>query len=95
MRTTLDIDDDVLAAAKELAKSRNSTAGEVISELARKALTAPVATSRSAGPAGAILKNGWYVLPSRGGPPVTSELVQRLLDEADWQDAGLSPGGKK
>jgi hypothetical protein len=94
MRTTLDIDDDVLAAAKELAKSRNSTAGEVISELARKALTTPSVPSSSAGPAGAILRNGWYVLPSRGGPPVTNELVQRLLDEADWEDAGLSRSGK-
>lgn len=91
MRTTLDIDDDVLTAAKELAKSRRTTAGEVISELARKALTAPADSPEATGPAGAILKNGWYVLPSRGGPPVTSELVQRLLDEADWEDAGLRP----
>jgi hypothetical protein len=89
MRTTLDIDDDVLAAAKELAKSQKSTAGAVISQLARKALTAPTKTSGRVGPAGTILKNGWYVLPSRGGPPVTSELVQRLLDEADFEDAGL------
>ena len=38
---------------------------------------------------GLVFKNGWYVLPSRGGPPVTNELVQRLLDEADLEDAGL------
>ncbi len=92
MRTTLDIDDDVLAAAKELAKARNATTGEVISELARKALTTPTRSTGSGGPAGAVLKNGWYVLPSRGGPPVTSELVRRLLDEADLEDAGLSRG---
>jgi hypothetical protein len=91
MRTTLDIDDDVLAAAKELAKARNSTAGEVISDLARKALTTRAQAGRSTGPAGAVLKNGWYVLPSRGGPPVTSELVREILDEADWEDAGLGP----
>jgi hypothetical protein len=94
MRTTLDIDDDVLAAAKELAKARKSTAGEVISELVRKALTTPAQPSGSAGPAGAVLENGWYVLPSRGGPPVTNELVQRLLDEADRDDAGLGRSGK-
>jgi hypothetical protein len=93
MRTTLDIDDDVLAAAKELAKARDSTAGEIISELARKALTTPT-TPDSSGPAGAVLKNGWYVLPSRGGLPVTNELVQRLLDEADSEDAGLGADGK-
>ena len=37
----------------------------------------------------------WYVLPSRGGPPITSELVQRLLDEADLEDAGIRPAEKK
>ncbi|MBL8271013.1 hypothetical protein [Steroidobacter sp.] len=38
MRTTLDIDDVVLATAKELARARGQTIGMVISELARKAL---------------------------------------------------------
>ena len=45
MRTTLDIDDDVLAAAKELARKRGSTAGAVISALARHALTGTGAAS--------------------------------------------------
>jgi len=45
MRTTLDIDDDVLSAAKELARSAHKTAGQIISELARKALTAPSASA--------------------------------------------------
>jgi hypothetical protein len=95
MRTTLDIDDDVLTAAKELARARNSTAGEVISELARKALTSPAQPAEATGPGGAILENGWYVLPRRGGPPVTSELVRRLLDEADLEDAGLASDAKR
>jgi hypothetical protein len=94
MRTTLDLDDDVLAAAKELAAAQKTTAGRVISDLARKALTTPPEPPASTGPAGAILKNGWYVLPSRGGAPVTNELVQRLLDEADWEDAGLGSSGE-
>jgi hypothetical protein len=94
MRTTLDIDDDVLVAVKELAKVRNSTAGEVISELARKALTTPADSSVPTGPAGTVLKNGWYVLPSRGDPPITNEMVQQWLDEADWEDAGLRPSDK-
>ncbi len=38
MRTTLDIDDDILQAAKELAKAEKKTAGEVLSALARKGL---------------------------------------------------------
>jgi len=41
MRTTLDIDDEVLTAAKEIARRRRTTAGAVISELARRALTQP------------------------------------------------------
>jgi hypothetical protein len=39
MRTTLDIDDAILAAAKEIAGANNSSAGAVISELARKGLS--------------------------------------------------------
>ena len=41
MRTTLDIADDVLHAAKERAGREHKTTGEVISDLARSALTAP------------------------------------------------------
>ena len=41
MRTTLDIAYDVLQAAKERARREKKTAGEVISDLARRALTAP------------------------------------------------------
>ena len=41
MRTTLDIDEDLLAAAKELARRRGTTAGRVVSELLRRALTTP------------------------------------------------------
>ena len=89
MRTTLDIDDDVLQAAKELGQRERKTAGKVLSDLARKALTAPSDFSGPVGPAGAVLKNGWYVLPSRGGI-LTSEMVQRLLEEADLEDAGIS-----
>lgn len=39
MRTTLDIDDDVLAAAKEMAHSQSVSAGRVISRLLREAMT--------------------------------------------------------
>ena len=41
MRTTLDIDDDVLSAAERLAEARGSTAGQVISDLAEVTLTRP------------------------------------------------------
>jgi len=71
----LDIDEDVLLAAKELAEMQNSTAGRVLSELARKALR----------PEGSLqaVRNGVPLLPSRPEEgPVTPEIVNRLLDEA-------------
>jgi hypothetical protein len=42
MRTELDIDDDVLAIANQLAVAHNTTCGKVISALARQALSKPV-----------------------------------------------------
>jgi len=39
MRTTLDIDNDVLAAAKELARQQKVSAGQVVSRLLRRVLT--------------------------------------------------------
>ena len=41
MRTTLDIADDVLQAARGRAQRKHKTAGQVFSELLRQALTAP------------------------------------------------------
>jgi len=48
MRTTLDIEDDVLQAAKELAQRDGGTAGQVISRLARRGLASPPAKSGKA-----------------------------------------------
>lgn len=74
MRTTLDIDEDVLEAAKELAAAGRTTAGKVLSNLARKGLTP---TDQQ--PA---LRNGVRLLPPRpGSRPVTMEDVNRLRDE--------------
>ena len=39
MRTTLEIDDDLLQAAKDLARQKKTTAGQVVSGLLRQALT--------------------------------------------------------
>lgn len=88
MRTTIDIDSDVLQAAKEIATIEKRTAGEVISELARKGLTASgVACTPESVPF--TVKDGWVTLQNRGDAIVTTELVERLLEEADWEDAGL------
>lgn len=73
MRTTLDIDDDVLLAAKELAAAEKKTAGKVISELAREAI-------RGERKGEGKIRNGFELLPP-GGAIVTSELVEKLLEE--------------
>lgn len=76
MRTTLDIDDDVLQAAKELAQREGRTAGRVVSELARRGLTSQGVKSR----ASRSSRGGVPVLPSRG-EVVTLEKVRRLMDQ--------------
>ena len=93
MRTTLDIDDDILQAAKELARTENKTAGQVLSELARKGLTQPIGSATGFAEQAAdpfVLKDGWYVLTNREGVVITKEQVDRLIEEADLEDAGLS-----
>ena len=78
MRTTLDIDEDVLAAAKERARRENKTAGEVISELARAALVAPQpATLKAKEPESYY---GIKPFPKRGNVVVTNELVNKLRE---------------
>lgn len=78
MRTTLDIDDDVLLAAKERARREGRTAGEVVSALARRGLQAPRDIPSGVAEPAAIY--GLRPLPSRGGV-VTNELIDRLRDE--------------
>jgi hypothetical protein len=74
MRTTLSIDDDVLAAAKEMAATERKSVGEVISALARQAML-PIPSTHTT-------RNGVPLLPVRlGAPRVTSELVRQLQEE--------------
>jgi len=77
MRTTLDIADDVLFAVKERARCEKRTAGEVISELAREALTGLHQSSTIAEEGGFY---GFEPLPHRG-PAVSNALIDELLDE--------------
>lgn len=74
MRTTLDIDDDVLEAAKSLARRTHRTAGSVLSELARRALT-----SGPEGPTRAGV-GGFVPFGPRGGV-VTNEQIDRLREQ--------------
>ena len=73
MRTTLDLDLDVLQAAKEIGASRGLSAGQVVSELVRKALASPKS---------AKVRNGVPLLSRKAGaPPLTMAAVNQLRDE--------------
>ncbi len=75
MRTTLAIDDDVLAAAKHLAERERRSLGEVVSALARQGLSRSTRSTKTE-------RNGIPLLPSRkAAVPVTLELVNQLRDE--------------
>ena len=72
VRTTLD--EDVLQAAKKIAARRGTTAGKILSELARKGLARRKR--------GAATRHGVPLLPRREGErAVTLEDVNRLRDD--------------
>jgi hypothetical protein len=79
MRTTLDIDDDLLAAAKELARHEQSSAGKVVSRLLRQSLTgAQTSVPASAGRGRSVA--GFKPFPARPGVVVTNEEVNALRE---------------
>jgi hypothetical protein len=74
MRTTLTIDDDVLAVAREMAAAEHKSVGEVISALVRQALRPAISCY--------AFRNGVPLLPVRpGAPRVTSEMVRQLGEQ--------------
>lgn len=86
MRTTLDIADDVLFAAKALARQEKKSLGQVVSELARRAFASPVGAAQP-GLSNAPLQveeelkaYGIAPLPARGAI-ISNELIDRLRDE--------------
>ncbi len=79
MRTTLDIDDDLLTAAKELARREGASAGTVVSRLLRQALTGTGrAASTSAKPKAVA---GFLPFPAKPGVVITQEHINALRDE--------------
>jgi len=73
MRTTLEIDDDVLQAARSIASAENKNIGQALSELARRGL-APRNQSKA--------RSGFPVFEvAPDAPPITLEMVKAALDE--------------
>ncbi len=75
MRTTIDIDDDLLAAAREIARRERVSAGQVVSRLLRAALAGAVTPSQQSPTA----TGGFRPFASRG-VPVTNADIDRLRD---------------
>jgi hypothetical protein len=73
MRTTLNLDDDVLELLKDYAENRSVALGKAASELVRRGLEAPVQTR---------MVNGFHavVLPVNS-QKVTSEKITQLLED--------------
>jgi hypothetical protein len=73
VRTTLELDDAVLAAARVLAAQRGISLGAAVSEYARRGLQAPAVTSS---------RNGFPVFGSApSGHVITDDLVAEHRDD--------------
>jgi len=77
VRTTLNLAEDILLAVKERARREGRSAGEVLSDLAREALTQD-RTAGEVAEGGAFY--GFEPLPRRG-PAISNELIDRIRDE--------------
>lgn len=75
MRTTLNVDDDVLLAVQERARREKRSAGQVLSELARQSLTTqyPAGTDTPS-------RHGFKPLPHRG-VSISDALIDQLREE--------------
>jgi len=72
VRTTLDLDDDLLAAARELAAAERCSLGSMISELARRGLTPARVEAEGELP---------VIRVPAGTPAITPQMVRRALHE--------------
>lgn len=75
MRTTLDIDDDVLLAARERARKEKISTGAALTQLARAGLGAPPPVGKKKG------TQGRFALLPKRREIITNEHVNRLRDE--------------
>ncbi len=72
MRTTLNLDDDLVSAARELAAAQRRSLGSVISELAQRGLTPARVEADGSLP---------VIRVPAGTPAITPQMVRRALDE--------------
>lgn len=72
MRTTLELDDDVINTARELARAEGKSIGAVVSDLARRGLMPARVDHDGRRP---------VIRAAAGAAPITPEMVRRALDE--------------
>jgi hypothetical protein len=85
MRTTLNVDDDVLEVAKSMAYVRQISVGEALSLLARRGMNVRVGTRRD--PVSGLLV---FDVPD-DGPEITPEMVERAQEIEDLEYAQYFP----
>jgi hypothetical protein len=73
VRTTLNLDDDVLRQVKQYAGSRSVALGRAVSELVRRGLNTPVRTQ--------VINGIHVVVLPEDSAPVDTERVKRLLED--------------
>ena len=76
VRTTLNLAEDALIAAQTLARRRNLSLGEAVSELVRRGAAAPAAAM----PGGSSPLRGRFALLPRRDEIVTAEHVRALME---------------
>ena len=86
MRTTLDLDEDILNAAKSLAKAGQTTAGRIISDTMRRAIQMGLADpSQTIATHSLVMEpqavHGFVPLTSSGQQIVTSDMVRAIHDD--------------
>ena len=77
MRTTIDLPDDVLDAARALARTRKLSLGQAVADLARRGINPPEPAEIRISPI-----TGLPVLHF-GGPPITQADIDAMDDEED------------
>jgi hypothetical protein len=81
MRTTLNVDDDILEVAKSIADVHRISVGQALSDLARKGLNAPMGIRKDP------VSGFWVFDVPEGAPVITMETVQRAIDQMDQEEA--------
>jgi hypothetical protein len=77
MRTTLEIDDRILEAVREIAARRGESLGKVVSVLLEERIWPPVAIGE--------IRNGFPTLPPRpNGRPYTMRELEELIEESGY-----------